>query len=384
MYGLVGKALFEVTTKKPLKLLQSLNEEIAVRNVKTEDGSLFFTCLWHSEKKAERIIQMQGGKVEHKKRYGLVYLLSRYRKRTGLFVSALVLALLTGVSGLFVWNISVEGNEKIPDEEIISTLREIGFGEGSYKKGVKLDSLVNNFLMREKRISWIAVNFDGTTAHVEVREGKNPEIRQKHENVNLVASHDGIIMRADVLEGEALVQKGDVVYKGQLLVSAFVEGKDRSYLRGARGSVWANTERKIYVRVPLKYFEGSMTGKTKTKYTLSLLGKSIPLYFSEKSYALCTLRTKTVNGSVNGKIILPFKVIKNTYSSYELKEKIRSEKQALSLARKNAEETLYRLSPGFRCAAKQEDYRTEDGVLLYTCTFSGVENIAKRLEFELS
>ncbi len=383
--NLIGSVKYTVKAKKPLKLLNQLKSEVAVRNVKTlPDGILAFTCFYRGEKRARQIIFEHGGEITGCKRYGLVYLLRRYKKRTGLFVSAVILAVVTFMSQLFVWNISVEGNEKIPDGEIIRTLNEIGFREGVYKKGVKLDSLVNNFLIREKRISWLAVNFDGTTAHVEVREGKNPVIAEKKKNVNLVASHDGIIMRADVLEGESFVQKGDVVYKGQLLVSAFVKGKDTSYLRGARGSVWANTERKICVIVPFEYNEKVPNGKIKKKYTLSVLGKRLPLYFTDKIKDLCSKESEVVTDEKKKGLRLPFVLTKETYTFYETVQRTRKYETALETARKRAEETLFRLSPGFVCASKHSEHKANGAFLVYTCTFSGVENIAKALEFELS
>ena len=384
-YYLRGITAFTVETKKPARLINALRENVAVRNIKPVcDGQIEFVCFYDGTKKARNIIVKEKARIVKEKSCGLIHLFYRYRKRVGLYVTTLVVFAFLMVSQLFVWEIRVEGNEKIMDSEVIAVLEKIGFKEGAYKRGVDIDSLVNNFLILEKRVSWIAVNFDGSVAHVEIREGKNPEIYSKKKNVNLVASHDGIILRADVLEGGSLVAKGDVVHKGQLLVSAFVDRDGKSTLRGARGCVWANTVREITVYVPLKYGEKQYTGKEINRYNVKVLGLKTPVFLPKSKDAIFGAETSQIKGMIDGKYRFPFTVYHNKYRHYITVSKKRTEKQALEKAREKSYELLLKNSPDFKVASKAEEYSAIENVFVYKCVYSGVENIAKQMEFEIS
>jgi undecaprenyl diphosphate synthase len=54
------------------------------------------------------------------------------------------------------------------------------------------------------------------------------------------------------------------------------------------------------------------------------------------------------------------------------------------IAQKIAEDRLYEQSPKFAPAQCDSEYYVEDGVLIYKVKFTGIEDIAKELEFELS
>ncbi len=379
-----GITKFTVKADKPMKLINELRPYVPLRSIKSvSENEVEFTCFYGYSKIVTEQVEKAKGKILKQESKGLLHVFYLYRKRWGLIFTSLVIFLLLTVSQNFVWEIRVEGNDKINDEEIVKILNEIGFYEGVHKKSVDIDSLVNNFLIREKRISWIAVNFDGSVAHVEVREGLNPEIKSKKQNVNIVASHDGIILRADVLEGGCAVSKGDVVYKGQLLVSAFIDRNDKSSLRGARGSVWANTEREVTVYVPLNYVEKRYNGSVKKCYGVQVLGKKINAGFINLNKKLFTKSTKSIKAAFNKKYPLPFEIVIQEYSEYTLTDKRRSEKQAYDIAVKQAQDFISKNSPSFVVADKEEKYTIDEDVLIYNCLYSGVENIAKQVEFEI-
>lgn len=385
MYFFRGITKFTVETKKQATVIDNLRKCVPLRNIKViSDEVIQFYCFYHDKLKVTELLSGMNSKVLSEKSFGLYHLLHKYRKRVGLFVAGFLVFACLMLSRFFVWEIRVEGNENIGSDEIVKTLEQVGFREGVLKKSVDLDSLVNNFLIKEKRVSWIAVNFDGSVAHVEIKEGENPPIHEKKENVNLVASHDGIIMRTDILEGGGVVCKGDVVYKGQLLVSAFIDRTGKSTMRGARGSVWASTERKITVHVPLRYEEKKFSDDRKTDIDIRMLGSEMHLGFvllSDKTYSKSK---KITDGLADGKYPLPFCVTQNTYRQYSTDVRRRTHKQALETARENAELLLYKNSPTFAITGKEENYDIENDIFVYTCVYSGIENIAVEKEFEIS
>jgi len=87
-------------------------------------------------------------------------------------------------------------------------------------------------LIEVPELSWISIEMKGTKAIVRVVETtKAPEIIDRETPCNIVAAKDGIIERIITLEGEPLVNKGDTVRQGQLLVSGIIEHPDTGITR---------------------------------------------------------------------------------------------------------------------------------------------------------
>ena len=72
---------------------------------------------------------------------------------------------------------------------------------------------------------------------------KPPKLIDTSTPCNIVASKDGIIHQPIVMEGELVVEVGDTVRKGQLLVSGIIEHQDTQIVRyvHARANIWART-----------------------------------------------------------------------------------------------------------------------------------------------
>ena len=94
------------------------------------------------------------------------------------------------LSSMFVWEIRVEGNEKLSDERVVEMLKKAGFHEGVLKKRVDVKKVTDRLLINEDEVSWMAINFDGNIAHVEMKEAKPAIPYEKKENVNLVLNKD--------------------------------------------------------------------------------------------------------------------------------------------------------------------------------------------------
>lgn len=63
-------------------------------------------------------------KIERKK--GIPFLMNRYRKRKIFGILLIVIVIAMFVTSKFIWNIQIEGTEKIAKEEILSNLAECG------------------------------------------------------------------------------------------------------------------------------------------------------------------------------------------------------------------------------------------------------------------
>ncbi len=382
-----GITEYEIKLESPESFVNTLKKDVPILWLDIPDEeTVCIKCLYKDRESVEKCTEKRCGEITAKKHKGLPVFIKKLKLRLGLAAGCLLFVLAVYISSLFVWDIQVEGNEKLSENDVVKMLAKVGFCEGVIKNKIDVKSVADSVLINEDAVSWIAVNFDGTVARVEIKEALPAELVPKKQNVNLVAAANGIILRVDAHEGGTVIKKGDVVVKGQLLVSAFVDKRTGgSMLRGARGFVWANTERKIKVVVPYKYERKEYTGKLSREYGISFAGVKFalnnPFDSKGKTYD-CDEKSSKLKLFEN--VVLPITVATKTKKEYKEYNSARTQKQALEIARLEAKERLYEISPKFTLTKTEEDYCEEDGKLVYACTFYGIENIAKELEFELS
>ncbi len=379
-----GYTRYSVETEEREGLIDLLKASCAVREIDISKGSLNFAVFFRETKIADKILSENCAVITYRKSVGIIPLINKYKKRYGLVLGVILVAALVLLSTFFVWEIRVEGNKNIRDDEIVELLNSVGFGEGAYKRGVNTEKIINKCLIEDDRISWMSINFEGTIAHIELRESRIAKKIEKKENVNLVASFDGIINRVDALSGMAAVSEGDVVTKGQILINAFVEKRTGgNSLRGAGGFVWAYTERSYVTVVPLYYFEKEYTQNRVCDYKLSFLGCTLTLKHNKEDLSLFDNEMKTEKMRLNSRVALPVNVEKNIYREYRCSSKRRTEKEALELAKEKSKKMLEDSTTSFTLVSCEDSFAVEENVLYYFCTFCGVENIAEELEFEI-
>ena len=122
----------------------------------------------------------------------------------------------------FIWGIEISGIEI--DENTVHNLYENGLKIGMLKNMVDVDAVRSKMMTNMPEIAWIGINIIGSKAEVEIKERiQKPDIVEKDKPYNIKAKCDGVITRIEVKQGMPLVKQGDVVTKGQLLVSGVLE-----------------------------------------------------------------------------------------------------------------------------------------------------------------
>lgn len=224
-----------------------------------------------------------GYETEKIEKRGLPFLLAKYKKRPGLVIGLLLGLFLIFFSELFVWKVEINGNNLLTDKEIIEALDEYGIGVGSYIPNIPVLQAQNDFLLKFKDLSSIAINIKGTHLEIELLERTHaPDLIDTSGTCNIVAAEDGIIVSVDVAEGTGIVFPGDVVEKGQLLISAYtVNERNVFYLRHARGKIMAHTYENFSVMIPLTKTVKQYTGKECQKTSYCVLGKEYDFFLKE-------------------------------------------------------------------------------------------------------
>ena len=139
------------------------------------------------------------------------------------FFSICFCLLCAGIYSLsFIWNIEIIGNAKVSTQEIMECLQENQVSVGLKKDSVDCSGL--EILLRERfhQLGWVSVYFEDTNLCVEVKESLYDTIDHSKEKengkYNLIANKDAEIASIVTRAGKAVVQKGQSVKKGDVLV----------------------------------------------------------------------------------------------------------------------------------------------------------------------
>lgn len=262
-------------------------------------------------------IRYTAGEVEGL--FGALLGLRRHIPSLVAFVFGVVMAFL--LSGL-VWDVRVDGEEKLSDTEIEDMLGQVGFGVGSVWREVDTVKVEGELRSKYPDIAWVQINRSGTVAYVTVkeREGMSAENTPVPTLSNIVADRDGVVEEITVKSGRAEVKPGDVVKAGDILISGIVENESGGYLVRAEGTVIARTAGELKASAErTEYIESVSEGK-KYSTALEILGHTINIY---KKYGNldegCAIIDDEGEYLLLGGVRLPLR-IKRQYLSYTERE----------------------------------------------------------------
>ncbi len=285
---------------------------------RTQDGRMELTLPRRQFRKVRTARRMAGVHIEVTDKGGLPKTAWKYRKRWGLVIGAALAAAFVFLMSGFVWSIRFEG--VVQDQDVLlAALKEEGLYEGCWRGRVDADEVESRVLGRNLGLSFVSVVFKGSVAQVQIiYEKPKPEI-QSTAPCNLVADCDGVITYMMVKEGVPVVQAGDAVKAGELLVSGIFDSQTVGIRKvHASGHVYARTAQTLRVEVPYQTVECRRTGRIRRKFTLKIFNFSINLYFGGGiPYAIYD-KIETVTDAHIGEFILPLSVITHTY--YEKEE----------------------------------------------------------------
>lgn len=256
IYLLLGSVTVSVSLESATDVLNlCMQYLIPYTDFRVEGDCVCLTFRLRGYGKLKREAEARGIVFSVVRHHGLPHLLSRYRYRFGIVVGGILALALIFLAHNVVWDVRVTGNERVTSSAVIETLKEYGFGVGSYIPSVNTDKLENRILIDSGEISWISVNIIGTVAEVQIREVEGDK-KEKDEirPANLVAQKAGVIEEVRIFRGKVMVGAGQYVEKGDLLVSGLYDSKQQGfrYTRAA-GQVLARTTSEFFIEIPYEY-----------------------------------------------------------------------------------------------------------------------------------
>lgn len=210
----------------------------------------------------KKYIRAAGSTMRIVRKEGLPFLLSRMEKRIWFSVGIALFFTIIFLLSSLVWTVDVEGNERIPKEEIIAAAKAEGLYPLQWSFRLQDTDIISKKLVNAiPGTNWIGVVKNGTKVKIQVVEMTIPEERKKYSPRHLVATNDAIITYIIAEEGKPLVRKNMRVKKGQTLISGIIGTDAHSEVVVAQGKVKGIVWYEYNVSTPLIQKYRAYTGE---------------------------------------------------------------------------------------------------------------------------
>ncbi len=246
-----------------------------------DETSFTFRVALRDRKRLDGLAQRAMCDLDERGRYGASALAERLVEgRWGFLLGLGLCVLAVGFLSRFVLVVEVTGNERVPTAVILSQLQRAGVRPGAYGPAIREREAASNALLGLPELSYLAVNIYGTRAEIIVREvEKAPELLEEDVPADIVAAADGIIEDIQTDAGRAMFRDGDVVAKGETLISGVLDLKEPeggtvdlgSLVVHAAGNVTARTWRTLEETIPLTSQVKEYTGEESRSWGLKIL-----------------------------------------------------------------------------------------------------------------
>lgn len=223
------------------------------------------------------IARKQSVRITILKKQGWPFQLRRIWARKALVAGAILCLAAIYTSSTFVWFVAVDGIERVPVAEIKRVAGAMGLDVGAPKSAVQGDEIERQLLLDLPDLAWVSVEVKGTLARIRVAE-KVVLDPDSHAPGDVVAARPGVVTEMSTFLGKALVQPGQTVVSGQVLISGVLSTDDPEYQKKVRlkqvpylradGLVRARVWYEGYGEAPLETYVEEPTGREEVSYML--------------------------------------------------------------------------------------------------------------------
>lgn len=311
--------------------------------------------------------------------HGAYYKIKAWRRHPVLLAAVFFVILATWFLPSRVLFIQVQGNESVATNLILETAAEFGVHFGASRRDVRSERVKNELLGAMPELEWVGVNTSGCVATITVRE-RDPEPEETTAAPgNVVASCDGVIESITLVRGNLLCQVGQAVRAGQVLVSGYSDLGICTHIMEAEAEVYALTAHEITAVLPQQTLVRGQQQEQIKKYSL-IFGKNRINLYSSSGILLPTYgkMTQVKELTLPGGLVLPVRLVIETYTGSELTAADREETQAAAVLAERAESTLRGHMLAGQITAKITALSLEQGVWRFTGRYGCREMIARQ------
>ena len=218
---LEGMVTLVVEVSSPSKVLALLSGNgVVLYHVATSGNQLYITIELDAFKKTQRILRDNHIRFRVRGKRGMPFFISRCKRRKGVW-AGLICAVLMGHFLLsFLWTYEVTGNKAYSDAHIIALVQQYGLWPGTKLAEVDYEALEHTIELNHPEFTWVQLEYKGTTLCIDVKE-RLADRADIQDSGSIVAKADGRITALTVYTGTGLVDVGDPVQAGQVLIGGW-------------------------------------------------------------------------------------------------------------------------------------------------------------------
>lgn len=175
------------------------------------------------------LLRKTGTRAKVMKKRGLPFHIPFIKKRIIFFVGVIICLTMLNWVTEYVWAIEYVGNLQVSDDELTDFLLQENIHYGMKKEALNCEEEEKRLRETFQNVTWTSIYFEGTKLYIEVKENEKSEPEPVTiKGTDIVANESGTITSIVTRNGVPAVKAGDIVEKGQLLVSGQVPVYDES------------------------------------------------------------------------------------------------------------------------------------------------------------
>ena len=301
---------------------QAINRKIFFWNVKKEKDTIAYANIGIKDyKNFIKIAKKNKCKVKILEKKGLPFIFNKYRKRKIFFICILFIIISLMIMSRFIWNIQIEGIDKLNKDEIMQAIADEGLKIGKYKGNIDTEKIIDKIRLDRADISWIGIEIEGTNAIVKIVEAEaKPEVIDDKDYCNVISDKDAEIVKISAQNGIPVVKPGDIVTKGEILIAGWMDGKytGTRYVHATgeiQAKVWYTEKKKIELNQTIS----EKTGNIENKYELKINNFTINLYKTLSKFENYDTIDTSNKIKIFSNFYLPIELVKRT--NYEISQK---------------------------------------------------------------
>lgn len=200
----------------------ALSRGIYIWNIKPVAAGMSFDIRSSGYEALRTIADENGYDLHIVSRHGLPVYKSIMKRRVGFMFGGLFFIIALYLISSFVWFVEVNGNERIATERILAATAKHGIHQGVPKWSFSRVEVEEQVLREIGDLSYIKIDIRGVKANIEVVEKIVVPQDQIIGPTDMVAARSGVVEEILVLDGQAKVEVGHAVAKGDVLISGTV------------------------------------------------------------------------------------------------------------------------------------------------------------------
>ncbi|QEK12358.1 sporulation protein YqfD [Crassaminicella thermophila] len=332
-------------------------------------------------KELRHIVKRAGCRVKISQKIGYPFFMHKISARKMFIIGFIISIFIIVFATSFIWDIEIIGNQDISKEEIKEHLNTLGLYRGVFKYKLDISDIENNMMIELKNLAWVGIQIQGTKAIIEVVEKVDPPKKiPKDIPCDIVAIKKGVIEKIIAKNGDALVQKGDIVKKGQILITGVIqrEGLETRYVH-ALGDVFAKTYYEENDKISLVRIKKVKTGNKVERKIIKIGNNQIISSLGEIPYnnVIIEKRNKSFTGWRNIKIPVEI-IIEEYYEAIEKKEIIDKSTAKKALQERMMVNLVKKMPKNVKILNKDIKFYQEGNIIRAKLTIEALEQIGKK------